>query len=461
MPGTGRASRGWRWPRVTAACALLAGVVVTAAACSSPGSQSGGALDFRYVGFNSAPNYNAWLQGQIKVFERAHPKVSFSVQYTTPTYIVQKIKTSVAAGQAPDIAQMLPGAAQQELFAAGRILNLTPYIKADKQWESWTTGWAKVPGSQYRAGSQIFATNVSLGPMLVWYRKNDLQKVGWKTFPTTIEGPQGLLALTQALRKAGLPTMANGLDSQALFNYDYTFYTLEANFDPGGVKAEQAINGRYPWTSPVFQQAVNLFKRLYTDGVFYSQALQRNYDPDSKTDFGNQKATSAWPFGPWMDGYYPAKSAGDIGVARFPILTSSSPQTLTASNDLEFIIPTVTPQQQTDTHKKLLIDFLKQLNSPESQRSLWSNGIMPVLASAAHGAVGNSTYKAWAPLLQQQIGLTNAKYAVDENTYGPATASALDNGLEEVLSGKLSTTALLQQVQAANKQDHPCAPNCK
>jgi len=443
------------------ACAVLAGVAVTAAACTSPASQSAGALNFHYEGFNSAPNYNTWLQGQIKIFERTHPKVTFTVQYTTPTYIVQKIKTAVAAGQAPDIAQMLPGAAQQELFAAGRILNLTPYINADKQWESWTTGWNKVPNSQYKAGSQIFATNVSIGPMLVWYWKSALNKVGWQTFPTTIEGPRGLLALSQALRKAGLPSMANGLDSQALFNYDYTFYTLEANFDSGGVKAEQAINGKYAWTSPVFQQAVNLFKRLYDNGTFYAQALQRNYDPDSKTDFGNQKATSAWPFGPWMDGYYPAKSATNIGVARFPVLTSSSPQTLTASNDLEFIIPTVTPEQQTDSHKKLLVAFLKQLNSPKSQHSLWSNGIMPVLASAANGTVGNSAYKAWAPLLKQQIALTNAKYAVDENTYGPATASALDNGLEEVLSGKLSTTALLQQVQAANKQDHPCAPNCK
>ena len=46
--------------------------------------------------------------------------------------------------------------------------------------------------------------------------------------------------LAAALKKAGLPTMANGLNSQALFNYDYTFYTLESNFDPDGSKARLA-----------------------------------------------------------------------------------------------------------------------------------------------------------------------------------------------------------------------------
>lgn len=450
-----------RWMEAIFACgtvtALMAG---TAVAGTTARTDTGPPVHIQYEGFNSAPNYNAWLMGQIKIFERSHPNVTFTVQYTTPTYIIQKIKTSIAAGEAPDLAQMLPGAAQQELFAAGRILDLTHYINADKQWKSWVSGWSKVPNSQYRSGSQIFATNVSLGPMLVWYWKSDLAKVGWSSFPSTIEGPRGLLALTEALKKAGLPTMANGLDSQALFNYDYTFYTLEANFDPGGVRAEEAINGQYPWTSPIFKKAVDLFKELYQDNVFYSQALQRNYDPDSKTDFGNHKASSAWPFGPWMDGYYPASDASQIGVARFPVMTSSSPQTLTASNDLEYIIPTVTAAQRSPAHEKLMLAFLKQLNSPESQESLWSNGIMPVMGSAASGAV-KSAYSAWAPLLKQQIALTNTKYAVDENTYGPATASALDNGLEEVLSGQLSASALLGQVQAANKQDHSCAPNCK
>jgi ABC-type glycerol-3-phosphate transport system substrate-binding protein len=413
-----------------------------------------------YEGFNSAPNYVAWTKGQMKIFEKSHPGVTFSTQFTTPTYIVEKIKTGVASGEAPDIVTMLPGAAQQELFAAGDLLNLTKYIKDDKQWQSWITGWDKVPNSQYKAGTQTFAANVSVGPMLVWYWKSDLKKVGWTSFPTTIEGPHGMLALAKALKKAGLPEMANGLDSEALFNYDYTFYTLEANFDPGGVKAEKAINGEYSWTSSVFVKAVKLFKELWSDNVFYPQALQRNYSPESETDFGDGKATSVWPLGPWMDGYYPAKDASNIGVARFPVLDASSPQTLTASNDLEYVIPTVSSEQKTTAHEKLMLAFVKQLNSPEAQQSLWYYGIMPVMTSEAKGAV-SPAFQAYAPLLKQQIALTNAKYAIDENTYGPETASALDNGLMSVLTGATTPKALLQQVATANKEDHSCSPTCK
>src|ERR1700722_1505708 len=161
------------WPAVTLMSAGLAVVASAAAGCGSSSGSSGSAQTIKYEGFNSAPNYNTWLRGQMKIFQKSHHGVTFTVQYTTPTYIVQKIKTSVAGGAAPDIAQMLPGAAQQQLFAANRILNLTPYINADAQWKSWTTGWDKVPNSQYRAGSQIFATNVSMGPMLVWYWKSE------------------------------------------------------------------------------------------------------------------------------------------------------------------------------------------------------------------------------------------------------------------------------------------------
>ena len=53
------------------------------------------------------------------------------------------------------------------------------------------------------------------------------------------------------------------MNSKALFNFDYTFYTLLTNWDPGGKKGRLAGAGKYPWTSKEFINAANLFKRLY------------------------------------------------------------------------------------------------------------------------------------------------------------------------------------------------------
>jgi hypothetical protein len=67
----------------------------------------------------------------------------------------------------------------------------------------------------------------------------------------------------------------------------------------------------------------------------------------------------------------------------------------------------------------------------------------------------------WGPVLKAQIKLfESTKYATDENTYSPQTDSALTNGLSALLAGQTTVSKLIQSVQAANKQDHACAPTC-
>ncbi|MGA3354944.1 MAG: extracellular solute-binding protein [Acidimicrobiales bacterium] len=424
-------------------------------------SHSTTATTLTYLGYDSSPGTNAWIRGQIKIFEKSHPGVKITVQYTTPSYIIEKIKTAVASGEAPDIAQTLPGSAQNELFAAGKLLNFTSYIDKDPQWLSWTKGWDVIPNTQYKVGNQVAADNISIAPMYVWYYPSELAKVGWKSFPTTIDGPRGLIALADALKKAGLPTMALGLNSQSLFNYDYTFWTLEANFDPNGVKGQLADDGEYPWTSPIFAKAATLFKELYQDGVFYPTALERSYEPDSETDFGDGKATMAWPFGTWLDTFYPTSLYPKIAAALFPSLNSATPQVLTASNGLAYIAPIVTNTQKSSSHIKLVLAFVKQLNSPQSEHEIWKVGEQPDIASYATGPTDGPP-----ALLKQQVALASSsvshyKYAIDENTYSPATGSALDNGLEAVLAGTLTVKALLQRVALANREDYACSPKCK
>src|SRR5437773_786413 len=163
---------------------LAGGSLIAAAAVSKAGRPTAAARyasgTYQLLSFFPQKNYDAWLRDQIKNFESTHNGVSIKVQYTDPTHIIQKIKTGVASGQAPDVATQLPGSAQLDLWKAGRLLDYTPYINADKQWQGWITGWSKVPPSQYRSGSHVFAANVSLGPMLIWYWKDMVAKAGFK-----------------------------------------------------------------------------------------------------------------------------------------------------------------------------------------------------------------------------------------------------------------------------------------
>jgi raffinose/stachyose/melibiose transport system substrate-binding protein len=435
---------------------LLAGGLAASSESAMAAEQAYAPGSYRLLSFFPQDNYDKWLRGEIATFQVSHPNVTIDVQYTDPTNIIQMIKTGVASGQAPDVATQLPGSAQIQLWRAGQLLDFKPYIDADPEWQGWIKGWNKVPARQYRDGDHIFAANVSLGPMLVWYWKDVLAKVGYDRMPIDIKG---LTELAAALKKAGLPTMANGLNSQALFNYDYTFYTLEANFDPDGSKARLADEGKYPWASPEFKNATELFKKLYDDGVFYEGALEKNYDPDSKVDFGARKASMAWPFGPWMDGYYPENEIANIGVALFPRLEASRPAVLTSSNDLEFIIPVVSDAQKDPAHIQTMVEFVKQLNSPRSQQVLLNQGIYPIMTDVVPANVDPNS---WLGVLKAQIDVGNStSQAVDENTYSPNTDSALTNGLQAVLLGQKTPDQMLEDVQAANKKDNPCSPNCQ
>jgi ABC-type glycerol-3-phosphate transport system substrate-binding protein len=132
---------------------------------------------------------------------------------------------------------------------------------------------------------------------------------------------------------------------------------------------------------------------------------------------------------------------------------------LTSSNDLEFIVPIVSDEQKRPEHIATMVAFVKQLNSPASQKSLWDNGIFPIMAEAVAADVAPGS---WASVLKAQIDVAQAAdFAVDENTYSPNTQSALTNGLQAVLLGQRTVEEMLAEVQAANQRDHPCAPNCQ
>jgi raffinose/stachyose/melibiose transport system substrate-binding protein len=450
-------ARGLSLATVALSAAMLAGCGGDSASPNpSAPSGSSGALatgTFQVLSFFPQKNYNTWLRDQIATFESAHPGVKIEVQYTDPTNITQKLRTSVAGGTAPDVVTLFPGSATTSLWTAGKLLDFTPALKADPEWTTWTEGLSKVPPAEYTVDDHIFAVSVSSAPSMFWYWKSDLAKAGYTEFPTDTDG---LIALSQALRAKGVQPIVMGLNSQALFNLTYLWWTLEANYDPAGVKGRLADEGKYSWTSDEFVQTADLLKKLYDANVFYDDALQKNYDPDQKVEFGQHKGAMSFPFGPWMDGYYPDSTVSQIGVALFPPIAGADP-TVPGSTDMMFGIPTVTDSQKDAAHQRTMLAFVKQLGSPESEAALWAQGIFPIMASATTSPSPNP----WASVLEAQIkAVADAAATTDSYTYSANTDQVLSNGLQALILGKTTTAKLLQDVQDANKKDHPCAPEC-
>lgn len=438
---------------VMLAAAVTAAFTVTTSA-STRRATAGAPGTYSVLSFFPQKNYDTWLRAQIKTFEAKNPGVNIKVQYTDVNTITQKVKTAVASGTAPDLVTLFPGSATNQLWAAGKLLDFRPAINADRQWKRWTTGWTKVPVLNYSAGGHFFAAPISNAPSLVWYWRDDLASVGYKHFPKTLTG---LIALSKALRAKGLQPLAFGYSSQSLYNGTYLFWTLEANYDPFGKRGRLADQGKYPWTAPLFGRTVQLAIRLKNNGVFWDPMLAKSYDPDQKVDWGQKKAAMSWPFGPWMDGYYPDSKVPDIGVAMLPPLPSAK-TTVPGSIDMEFGIPKVTTAQKDPAHQQTVLAFVKQTASPAAQAALWQAGILPIYTKVTSTPNKNP----WAPVLAAQIRAVEAAPATtDIYTYSPNTDAALSNGLQAVLAGKMTVPQYLASIQKANKKDHPCAPKCR
>jgi ABC-type glycerol-3-phosphate transport system substrate-binding protein len=88
---------------------------------------------------------------------------------------------------------------------------------------------------------------------------------------------------------------------------------------------------------------------------------------------------------------------------------------------------------------------------------VWAQGIFPIMSNVS----SKPSSSKWAPVLKNMINLLKkTTRTTDENTYSPKTDQALTNGLQALMLGQKNSDQLLKDVQAANKQDHPCAPKC-
>jgi ABC-type glycerol-3-phosphate transport system substrate-binding protein len=404
--------------------------------------------------FFGQENYKAWYKFVADQFMKSHPGVTVDVQY--PGFdLITKAKAAIGGGEGiADVYALLPSVFGVQSFQEGLLEDLTPYYQKDTEWQSNTDLWGKIPPGNYRwpqaADGRIYSSNESLGPGFIWYWADMFDKLGG--FPETIDG----LLEAVAAQKKDLPDL-QGLCAGALADNwicDYYFYCLESKYDFSGDIARKCVGGKAKWSSsPEIRQALDLWKNLYDKGLFDPGAMQENYDPDAKGLLKDRKVAMLYA-GPWMSGYMNPADKPKIGTAYFPKLKSSDPNVFTSNNDMGHVIWKISDQQKDQSFIDLRVEFLKSMASPDSQRLLFTSGIMPVWSKASDQPIAADNYDILT-LKQQMDLMTKADYGVDNNTYYPNETDALDSGMIEMLLGTKTTDQELVALDAAQAKDFP------
>jgi raffinose/stachyose/melibiose transport system substrate-binding protein len=287
---------GWRTRWGAAAVAGVA--MLSLAACgggdSSDSGGSGSATEGAITWWGWTPD-QANADKMIAAFNKEYPdiKVTF-VSKPIDTYD-SVLGPAVTSSEGPDVFSVAPGSANGGVatFEAAAI-DLRPAVEKalGDDWESKLAA----PGVE---GLQVDDKVVGLSAGAVysgnlWINKDIFDKHGLKP-PTTLEE---WATVCDKLRAAGEGCFVQGAGQWA-FDMD-TFEAIMENIEPGAyVKASQ---GEMSYTDPAFVKGMEIWKRLFDEGIMQEGAIGLQQYPDASNAFLSGKYAMVM-MGSWYTQY--------------------------------------------------------------------------------------------------------------------------------------------------------------
>jgi len=170
--------------------------------------------------------------------------------------IDQLTQTALAAGTGPDLVATAGPAQVAAYAAAGYLLPLEPYAQKygwDKNLAPWALAASLVDG-------RLLALPASYETMIMLYNPATLRAHGWT--PPQDRGAFEAIC-TEAKGKGLIPVAAGNADWRPASEW---WVTMALNHYAGPDAVHQALQGRLPWTDPVFVDAITLLSQYYRAG---------------------------------------------------------------------------------------------------------------------------------------------------------------------------------------------------
>jgi raffinose/stachyose/melibiose transport system substrate-binding protein len=277
---------------------------------SSTGGNQKITLKFWHVWTSDTDSNKKNVEAVIKEWNDANPNVQIVAEGTENEAYKTKIKTAIAANEAPDIFYTWGAGFSQPFVDAGKVLPLDSYLNDGTKEKllpgtlTYLTYNNKVYGLPYTTDMGIFYVNKEL------FADNNVK------IPTTYDE---LLAAVKAFRAKGITPIAVGEKDKwpGMFYYDALALRL------GGAKlSNDALAKKTSFENPVFINAAAKLKQLVDAGAFDPAALGLTRD-ESEVPFLQGKIPMYYN-GSWFAGSIEqANSAvkGKVEALNFPVLT--------------------------------------------------------------------------------------------------------------------------------------------
>lgn len=441
---------------VLSGCGSGAGAPVAVPAdgeATAQSAEAGGTADLIWWGWTPGSPLN---EQYIAEFNKSYPNTKISWKQTTVDDYDAAIKPALANGEGVDIFEVSAGSANGgvEVFGS-QAIDLTDAVKAalgddyaDKLNEASLASMT-VDGQLKALGvGTCYAGNL-------WINQDLFDQYNVKVPTNMDEWKQAC----ETFKANGIIGFVQGA-GQGAFNMD-TYHAICDNIQPG--LFTKATRGEVEWTDPVFVQGLDLWKRLFDEGIMQDGALGLQQYPEANNLFLSQQAAMVM-MGSWytmnclpdtMRANMEAASSTDEPFAMVPINfpdIAGTGNVGTVFCDIDY----ATAVSVSASDQKAATEFALWLGTSEAGQQMIADSLnlVPVLKSVSPNwdKVALTNPEKQNKAVQEY--LTNAMNNPDNPRFGGISADlnqAMMDVLAGVASGSLSSAdgaAQLAAVQA-------------
>ena len=297
----------------------------------------------------------------INEFKSKHPEVTIIDDSQGDESAFNNILTTdIASGTMANIFRIQGVANLSDYIDNGLLLNLQPYLDADKEWSGGFTegslSYYQVPGHE-----GTYAIPMESGLIGVYYNEMLFKKAGIEKFPETWEQ---LLDAIAKLKENGIIPIAMGAQSTYMAGHLHgqIFYKWM------GTEAAKLLGNReMKWTDEGVVQTLQFEKDLIDAGAFDPSAAGIT-DNIALTQFQQGEAAMVIT-GPWNISTFTDKSAtpvsDNVKVAKFPYF-EEKPEF--KNQDMQILSPYMVSGKLEGKELDLTIELLKMLTGKEAAK---------------------------------------------------------------------------------------------
>ena len=313
----------------------------------------------------------------IRIFEERHPGVKIEyTQYSYTTY-GEFLKPALAAGTAPDMFAVYPGAELAKVAESGNLVPLSDIM--DEEWKNWLGKAYEFNGARWNG--KLWVAPQDAQTECIWIHKDMLEACGMEVpplgQPVTVDE---LIDLVEPARQLGYDVILAGfLDWYSVTGAYYNMvHQLQKSDTPDMVM--KVLNGEISWQQDISRLPIEAYKKMHEAGVWRKDCINMDYQVQAWGKWLNREAIGIWENGDWFAGSVPREYNNpdnpNIGTFMYPLVHKN------ATPAYNWGFGTNLGIYSRGKHQDLCKEFIRFTNSPEGAKIFVKNYVNPAAAGA-------------------------------------------------------------------------------